>query len=699
MRRLVIVLTIGMLGGWAPAQMWNPVFSDLGIRAGDLFEPDLARDGDRVLAGVRLDGREVVLDLRPFSLRSERSRVLVDIGAGELVEVDGIEPHTYRGRVRGIVGSQVAASVMGERLRAIVIMPDGTMYAIQEAVRNRAGVHVSYATGAVLPDGGLCANELPGFGPEGGAGLPAGDPGPADVCNLATLIATDSDHDFYLLNGSDVQATVDDVESIINGMDLIYTRDTRVTYIIGDHIVRTDPNDPYTTSDPGALRGQFQNEWNTNQTHIERDVAHLFTGIDLDGGVIGIAFFSGICSPTNGYALSQSLWSNTFSLRVGLTAHELGHNWDAMHCNADDDCFIMCSGINGCGGDVTLFGSRSIDTIMNYAATAQCLEDGTLLAPPVPPRANDDTAGSVAGESVLIDVLGNDFEGNCQELLIGGFDATSDLGGTIELSVGTGPGGRDELRYTPPNGVSMGIDTFSYESADPDGNASPATVTVILTDWLEPVFDGPVDPGVEVAYYDLSGMGTIREMPDFSQLTPFFEEIVPDINYPETSGTFAGSGLEDFVGAVFEGVLIVDTEDVYTLFIDSSDGSKLYIDGQLVIDNDGLHNMREREVTFGLRQGMYRITIEFFENRATAGLIFRWRSNNIPKQPVPASALAHAISCPADLDGDGDADTDDFFFFLDAFSSGNFGVCDLDGDGDCDADDFFTYLDRFSQPC
>lgn len=55
--------------------------------------------------------------------------------------------------------------------------------------------------------------------------------------------------------------------------------------------------------------------------------------------------------------------------------------------------------------------------------------------------------------------------------------------------------------------------------------------------------------------------------------------------------------------------------------------------------------------------------------------------------------------CAADLDGDGDADADDFFDFLDAFASGNTGVCDIDGDGDCDADDFFQYLDLFAQGC
>ncbi|MFG0327540.1 MAG: GC-type dockerin domain-anchored protein [Phycisphaerales bacterium JB037] len=79
--------------------------------------------------------------------------------------------------------------------------------------------------------------------------------------------------------------------------------------------------------------------------------------------------------------------------------------------------------------------------------------------------------------------------------------------------------------------------------------------------------------------------------------------------------------------------------------------------------------------------------------------------------------------CPADLTGsadpndptfgvpDGDADGDDFFFYLDAFTTGQFAVCDLTGssdpndptfgmpDGDCDGDDFFFYLDLFVAGC
>ncbi len=675
----------------------NATFSDVGVEHADVFQPTFANIGDRVVAQIELDGQPATLGLTPFDIRAPRARVLLDDGTGDLFDAGHYPSHTYRGRIEGAPGSAVAASVVDGTIRGIAILGDGSVHGFQPAIRGVAGAHVSYAISDILPGDGHCGNA--DEGPDHAHDAGGSDLGPEGPCNLATLIATDSDHDYFVLNGSDVQATIDDVESIINGMDLIYTMDTRVTYFIGDHIVRTDPNDPYTTSSPFGLRGQFQSEWNNNQQGIDRDIAHLFTGIDLDGGVIGIAFFNGVCSNTDGYALSQSRFSNNFVTRVGLTAHELGHNWNAMHCNADPDCFIMCSGINGCAGDVTLFGSSSIATIVNYANNiADCLE-GTNDAPNVPPRALDDIGGSVDGARSFLDVLGNDIEGNCQALSIGSFDATSALGGTIELSVGTGPEGRDELLYTPPNDIGVAIDTFSYEASDPDGNTSPATVTVILTVWLEPTFNGATEPGVETAYYDLSDVGFVRELPDFDLLDPIGEEIVANIRYPETGGNFAGSGLDDFVGAVFEGVLLVPEEDVYTLFINSTDGSNLYIDGELIIDNDGLHNMREREATFGLRQGMYRFRLEYFESRATAGMILSWRSNAISKRPIPAGNLAHAVGCPADLDGDGDADAEDFFMYLDAFAGGDQSVCDIDGDGDCDAEDFFGYLDLFAQSC
>lgn len=97
-------------------------------------------------------------------------------------------------------------------------------------------------------------------------------------------------------------------------------------------------------------------------------------------------------------------------------------------------------------------------------------------------------------------------------------------------------------------------------------------------------------PGLDVAYYELSGP---QRLPDFSALTPFKRDVVEEINFPSTDGPFAGSGRADEIGAVFEGWIHLPEEGVYTFFIESDDGSRLFINDALVADNDGLHGMVE----------------------------------------------------------------------------------------------------------
>jgi len=110
------------------------------------------------------------------------------------------------------------------------------------------------------------------------------------------------------------------------------------------------------------------------------------TGKNLDGSVIGVAWLAVICNSSNGYGLSQSRFTSNMTNRVGLTAHEVGHNWNADHCDGDGDCYIMCSALGGCAGDVTRFGSRSIGSITSYRDTRGCLSQSgpTITQQPEP---------------------------------------------------------------------------------------------------------------------------------------------------------------------------------------------------------------------------------------------------------------------------------------------------------------------------
>src|SRR5207249_1232667 len=81
----------------------------------------------------------------------------------------------------------------------------------------------------------------------------------------------------------------------------------------------------------------------------------------------------------------------------------------------------------------------------------------------------------------------------------------------------------------------------------------------------------------------------------------------------------------------------------YTFYLRSGDGSKLWIDDQPqpVIDNDGIHAMRERFAAQTLSAGYHSIRVESFENTGGAGLVLLWAGPGIMKSVIPAARLFH----------------------------------------------------------
>jgi len=59
-----------------------------------------------------------------------------------------------------------------------------------------------------------------------------------------------------------------------------------------------------------------------------------------------------------------------------------------------------------------------------------------------------------------------------------GFDAVTPRGGSVSLSPGTGPGGRDELLYAPPAVPFLGDDAFTVTVGDGTGQQTDSSATV-----------------------------------------------------------------------------------------------------------------------------------------------------------------------------------------------------------------------------
>lgn len=325
---------------------------------------------------VVLDGSAEHLVLAPHSLRAPGFRLLVQDAQGALAEHEPAPVATLRGHVAGRPGSRVAATLRADGLHAWVLLdPARAPFGVQPS--GLPGLHAVHDGGDALAGPLACGTpDLPG------RPAPAAGPGDTPAPNVTCEIACDADFEFYQANGSSVAATQLDIETVLNGVEAIYANDVDIEYAITTILVRTAEPDPFTSLSPNTLLNQFSNHWNSSQQAVARDVAHLFTGKELDGSVIGIAQLSVICSKSSAYGLSQSRFTANMTSRVGLTAHELGHNWSASHCDGAPDCWIMCSGLGGCAGNLTKFGAGEKAQIEAKKSQVGCL---TPSEPPPPP--------------------------------------------------------------------------------------------------------------------------------------------------------------------------------------------------------------------------------------------------------------------------------------------------------------------------
>ncbi|HEY3244157.1 MAG TPA: M12 family metallo-peptidase [Phycisphaerae bacterium] len=371
------------------AQSKSDILARLKLRGGELadIDPGAAALGPREIT-VPLGGRNVVLDVEPYSLRAENFRLLAQVN-GSLIDVAPEPPATYRGFVQGEPDSSVAVSIRNGNVTGTIDVPSaGITYAIQpitdQIPEADKSVHVVYRFDDPLDRRGTCGVD-PAFlqmnPPPADTDIPEGS-GVYTTCQ----VAFDADFEFYQQNGSSIPNTTADIENVFNSVDAQYDRDVDIRHVITTIIVQTNVSDPYTSFEASTLLSQFQNYWNANHANVVRDTAHLMTGRTLNGTVLGVSYLGTICFLGSSYGLSASHFTTTFSRRVDLTTHEIGHAWNAPHCEnagtgfctgcCTSPTYTMCSFLDFSVRNEFCQGSK--DVINAFRATRTC------LSPPAP---------------------------------------------------------------------------------------------------------------------------------------------------------------------------------------------------------------------------------------------------------------------------------------------------------------------------
>jgi len=138
-----------------------------------------------------------------------------------------------------------------------------------------------------------------------------------------------------------------------------------------------------------------------------------------------------------------------------------------------------------------------------------------------------------------------------------------------------------------------------------------------------------IQTGLDYSYYH----GAWSSLPNFNNLTPVATGTADnfDISLRTRNNDFAFK---------FEGVIQIPTDGQYTFFTKSDDGSKLFINGNQIVNNDGLHGCDEESGTVSLTAGVHDITVTFFERGGGECLEVRWQGPGINKQLIPTSALS-----------------------------------------------------------
>merc|ERR1719238_1421879 len=121
-------------------------------------------------------------------------------------------------------------------------------------------------------------------------------------------------------------------------------------------------------------------------------------------------------------------------------------------------------------------------------------------------------------------------------------------------------------------------------------------------------------------------MGEIHVLPKLTGRKPDKSRTVSFINYPSTGGAWEGfNGRKDRFAVRWTGSFKARQGGTYEFKLTSDDGSAMWLGDAKLIDNDGLHGMRDKVGSKSVGGGLTNLRIEMFENGGGAGCIFRFK--------------------------------------------------------------------------
>lgn len=154
-------------------------------------------------------------------------------------------------------------------------------------------------------------------------------------------------------------------------------------------------------------------------------------------------------------------------------------------------------------------------------------------------------------------------------------------------------------------------------------------------------------------------VGKIYLLPDTTTMLPDFDTMpalktkiyTKSLNIPDRDWSEGFPGLRgrfEYFGIRYKSNFKVLKEGIYTFRMVSDDGSRLYIDDSMVVDNDGIHGDNAQSGTISLTKGMHDIRLDYFQGpRYEIALQLFYSMGNSDEQIFPGNMFI--LSTPSNL--------------------------------------------------
>ena len=301
-----------------------------------------------------LKGVGFCFSLLPRDLRSPRYRAEATGPDGVRRPLPPDEVTTYRGLA--VVGQEIVQgrfTIDGNRFEGVVFTPGDWHFieSLQHFAPAAGGDEwVVYRQSDIQPgQGWRCgvSHRLQ----EGRDRLEARAAATDTTTTYTVEVATEADYEYVQYWGS-AEAASREIRSVLNQVEGVYETELKLKLEIVYQHAWNRSSDPYSGTDGSELLDQFREYWNDNFSAEGYDLAHLWTdretlkGEDKDGEEIdlgGIAWIAEVCKRSYGsrsYGLTKRQYFR--SSGIILTAHEIGHNFSAVHPNEEDPPVASC---------------------------------------------------------------------------------------------------------------------------------------------------------------------------------------------------------------------------------------------------------------------------------------------------------------------------------------------------------------------